>query len=464
MSRTIETTPDAGDTGPEPGQARSPGPSVQDILSSDTVPASGTLREVSYEYLGCSDIPKERYYSPDWHRLEVERLWRRCWQMACREEELLSPGDTVVYEVADASILLVRTEEGRIKGFHNACLHRGATLRSTDGYTPELRCPFHGFTWSLDGDLISVPCQWDFPHVDTDRFHLPEVLVDTWAGWVFINMDPGAMSLAEYLGDLPDSFPWPHEDFTKQAHVVKVLRCNWKIALDAFIESFHVIATHPQLLTMLGDSNTQYDVFPGQARWNRMITAQGVQSPHLPRVMEEQEIMDAMIGQFMPEGAYFPVPEGQTARAMLAMMVRGQIQSHLGAQAGPSDSEVLDAIEYYVFPNFVPWGAFSRINYRFRPYGNDPDMCLMDVMLLAPTAPGRPRPAPAPVRRLGVDDDWTEAPELGALADVFMQDSANLPRIQQGLKASVKPGITLGNYQEIRIRHYQAELERWVRG
>jgi hypothetical protein len=212
----------------------------------------------------------------------------------------------------------------------------------------------------------------------------------------------------------------------------------------------------------LGDANTQYDVFPGQSRWNRMITPQGVQSPHLPEAMEEQAIMDSMIGQFMPEGAYFPVPEGQTARAMLAMLMRGQVQATLGPQAEVSDSELLDAIEYYVFPNFVPWGAFSRINYRFRPYGDDPDMCVMDVMMLSPCAPGKPRLAPATVHWIGADDDWTEATELGGLVKIFLQDTANLPRIQRGLKAAVKPGITLGNYQEIRIRHYHAELERWV--
>jgi hypothetical protein len=222
-----------------------------------------------------------------------------------------------------------------------------------------------------------------------------------------------------------------------------------------------VVATHPQLLAVLGDANTQYDVFPGQPRWNRMITAQAVQSPHLEGRLEEQEIMDSMIGQFLPAGAFFPVADGQRARSLLAMLVRGQIQGHVGSDVNPSDSELLDAIEYYLFPNFVPWGAYARINYRFRPFGNDPDSCLMDVMLLAPCAPGR-RPAPAPAHELGFDDSWTEAPELGPLKDIFVQDAANLPRIQRGLKASAKPGITLGNYQEVRIRHYHAELERWV--
>ena len=421
-------------------------------------------REESYEFLGSDDIPVERYTSRAWHDREVERLWKRVWQVACREEEIPEVGDSVVYDVADSSLIIVRTAPDRIKAFHNACLHRGATLRASDGYVPELRCPFHGFTWSLDGALQSIPCAWDFPHVDADQFRLPEALVDTWGGWVFVNMDLDAMPLEDYLGGFPAKFPWRQEDLVTQAHVVKVLRCNWKVALEAFIESFHVISTHPQLLFALGDANTQYDVYPGEPRWSRMITAQGVQSPHLPYELSDQEIMDAMIGQFLGEGAVFPVPDGQTARQLLAMITRSQVTVALGPDVAISDSEAVDAIEYSVFPNFVPWGGWSRINYRFRPHGNDPDECLMDVILLGPCSPNGPRPKPAAVRHLGPDDDWVEAPELGGLAMIFNQDSGNLPRVQRGLHATRKPGVTLGNYQEIRIRHFHQELARWVEG
>lgn len=448
----------------QPGEARSAGARVQDILRGDQTPPPAVLREESYEYLGSDGIPVDRYISREWHDLEVERLWRRCWQVACREEDIPNVGDTVVYEIADASLVVVRTAPDQIRAYHNVCLHRGATLRSSDGYAPELRCPFHGFTWDLNGRLVSIPCEWDFPHLDRDEMCLPEALVGTWAGWVFVNMDLDAMSLEEFLGGFPAKFPWPQEDFYKQAHVAKVLRCNWKVALEAFIESYHVIATHPQLLTVLGDANTQYDVYPGEPRWSRMITAQGVQSPHIPYPLTEQEIMDSMLGQFMGDGVIFPVPDGETARSLLAMMVRGQVQSALGPDAVVSESEVLDAIEYHVFPNFVPWGGYSRINYRFRPLGNDPDACVMEVMLLGPFDKSKPRPAPATVHHLGPDDDWADCPELGALASVFNQDTSNLARVQRGLLATQRPVVTLGNYQEVRIRHYHQELERWVKG
>jgi hypothetical protein len=154
------------------------------------------------------------------------------------------------------------------------------------------------------------------------------------------------------------------------------------------------------------------------------------------------------------------LPEGMRARPAMANLFRMLQPSFDGSVM--SESEAVDSILYYVFPNAQFWGGVSPINYRFRPYGNDPDTCVMDVMFLTAFDPLQPRPKPAPVRLLGVDDDWTLAPELGALAMVFNQDTGNLARIQKGMKALTKPGLTLGNYQEIRIRHYHQELERWL--
>ena len=158
------------------------------------------------------------------------------------------------------------------------------------------------------------------------------------------------------------------------------------------------------------------------------------------------------------------MPYGVTARQMMADLMRPSSPSIIGDGGEVSESEILDAIEYYVFPNFVPWGGYSRINYRFRPAGDDPDLCIMDVVLLSPFDPARGRPAPAPAHELGPDDSWTEAPELGPLTAIFEQDTANLPRVQRGLHAAVKPGVTLGGYQESRIRHYHEELTRWMEG
>jgi phenylpropionate dioxygenase-like ring-hydroxylating dioxygenase large terminal subunit len=451
-----------------PGYARSSGPTVQSLLDTDTREVPAVLREESYEYLSSDDIDRTQYFSPEFHDLEVERMWTKVWQVACREEDIPDVGDHVVYDIADSSLIVIRSAPGEIRAYHNSCLHRGTQLRNTGGNVRQLRCPFHGFTWNLDGSLKQIPCARDFPHVDPAKFGLPTARVGTWGGFVFVNLDPGAGSLEGYLGDVPkhlDAFGL--ENRFKAVHVAKVMPCNWKVCLEAFLESFHVVATHPQMLLYFGDANTEYDVYAGDPPFNRMITPQAVSSPHLGDGIAQQDILDALFNDLRggrPEG--LTVPEGTTAREVTAAEMRSRWSERTGLDlSGVSDSEMIDAIQYFVFPNLVPWGGVgSPINYRFQPYGNDPDGCVFDVMMLIPCPPDQPKPRGAATHWLTLEDDWTQAPELGALAHIFNQDSQNLPRIQRGLKASRKPGVTLANYQEIRIRQFHRTLDRYLAG
>lgn len=451
-----------------PGAARSNGPTVQELLATDSGTVPAPLCEESYEFLGSADIDVQRYLTREFHQLEVDKLWKRVWQFACREEDIPEPGDYVVYDIADTSLVVVRTAAGEIKAYHNACLHRGRRLCDDDGHASQLRCPYHGFTWSLEGKLCSVPCRWDFPHVDDAEFALPEAQTGVWAGFVFVNPDPDAGPLADYLGDLDKHFaPFGLGERFKAVHVAKVIDCNWKVGMEAFLESYHVIATHPQLLEYLGDANTQYDIYPGadgQPGFNRMITPQATTSPHL-EPLEPQDVLDAMFRDFYPEGVgVIEVPDGQSARPVVAAALRTKLAEATGADlSGTSDSEIVDAIQYFVFPNLVPWpGVGAPLTYRFRPYGNDPDRCVFEVMMLAPLPAGVPKPKAPPVHWLAADEDFSAAPELGALCAVFNQDLGNLPQVQRGLKAMTKPGVTLANYQEIRIRHFHTELDRYL--
>jgi hypothetical protein len=125
-----------------------------------------------------------------------------------------------------------------------------------------------------------------------------------------------------------------------------------------------------------------------------------------------------------------------------------------------SDAEMMDSIDYTVFPNMHPWGAFNRITYRFRPNGDDHRSSIMEVFLLAPFS--GERPPPATERKLGVDDAWTTAPELGMLAKVFEQDVFNMAKVQKGLETTQKPGATFSNYQESKIRWLHQLLGEFV--
>src|SRR4051794_25128434 len=171
--------------------ARSPGPSYQDLLDADTQKVPAFLREQSLRTeggpdFGLADIPARFYLDRDLVALEKERIWKTVWQFACRETAVANPGDTVVYDIADLSILIVRGEDGVLRAIYNACLHRGRQLRQEDGPANELACQFHGFCWNLQGELARVPARWDFPHVTDDAFVLPQVRIDTWGGFVFV--------------------------------------------------------------------------------------------------------------------------------------------------------------------------------------------------------------------------------------------------------------------------------------
>ncbi len=433
----------------------------QGVLDADLHPPPASLRAHGQVDFGTGGIPRNRYLDLDFQRLEHARLWSRVWQMACREEQLAEPGRVVVYEVGDLSLLVVRSPSGTIRAFHNSCLHRGTQLRTADGTVEHLRCPFHGFTWDLDGALCELPCAWDFPHVDTAELRLPEAQVATWGGFVFVNPDPGAIPLDEFLGSLPEHFArFPLEDRSTTAHVAKVLDCNWKVGVEAFIEAFHTFAVHPQLVTTSGDTFTQYDVLPDQ-RWSRMITPVGVPSEHVAREVSDGEILRSML--ITRDESEVVVPEGSTVRSVLADRVRTDLAARTGRDFSHlSDAEALDGIEYFVFPNFFPWGGFlTPLVYRFRPWGHDPGRCLMEVMLLEPL-PAGDRPAPAPLRFLEDGEHFADAPELGYLGPILDQDTRTVARVQRGLRASQRAETVLSHTQEVRIRHFHHLLGEYL--
>ncbi|KAB8318759.1 aromatic ring-hydroxylating dioxygenase subunit alpha [Tolypothrix campylonemoides VB511288] len=432
---------------------------VQELLREDTRPVPPVLFEQSMTDLGTAEILPKVFFDKDYHDLEVEKLWKKVWQWACREEDIPEVGDHVVYDIADLSVLVVRSATNEIRAFYNACLHRGTQLRATSGKVQAFRCPFHGWTWKLDGTLAHIPCRWDFEHVDNDAFRLPELKVATWQGFVFINFDLNCEPLEVYLENIPEHFKhFPLENHFTAVHVAKVMPANWKVTLEAFMEAYHSVTTHPQILTFTGDANSQYDVY---GRHNRMITPFAVQSPHLGIQLDQQALAEAIAKFGGGDPAMVQVPEGMTARAYAAQAARQRIQENLNIDCSAlSDTEMIDAIQYFIFPNFMPWaGVGAPLQFRFRPNGNDPNSSIMDVLLLQPCRPEM-RPPSAKAHWLTPEESWTNAPELGGLGRVFDQDTSNLRRIQQGLKTFGKRSITLGKYQESRIQHFHQILER----
>lgn len=457
--------------------ARCPGTSFRDLALEDTNTVPEFLYQDVYENLGSDPIPAERYTSPEFFRAENEKMWPRVWQFAAREEDLPEPGDHVVYDNVGRSFILVRQQDGSVRAFHNVCLHRGRKLKTGEGWSAELQCPFHGFTWNNDGSLKQIPCRWDFAHLSDEAMKLPEAHVGRWGGYIFVRESDEGPSLEEFLAPIPEHFQrWKHEECTTAIWVGKVIPANWKVVMEAFMESWHTVITHPQLLPFTGDANTHYNIYGDHV--NMTVTPFGVMSPHVdPAGKEQQWIVDEFVKyngrssdnydappEDQPEGGYnVRVPEGVTARAALGASLRDTTSKMFGHDVNfASDCEMMDAILYNVFPNFSPWAGFQpNIVYRWRPWP-DQDHTLMEVRILTRRPPGAPVTKGASMKFLTTEEKWTAAAELGILGDVFEQDMDNLPFVQEGLKASKNGQVQLGNYQELQIRQFQNTVAKYV--
>lgn len=386
--------------------------------------------------------------------------------MACREEQITQPGDCVVYEVVGQSLLIVRTESGSIKAYFNSCLHRGRKLLTEDARIQEFRCAFHGFRWTLDGANCGVPCRWDFEHLTDRDLRLPEARVGTWGGFVFINMDEEAMPLEEYLGVLPQHFArWRLEDCYLAAHVGKIIDANWKIAQEAFMESYHVIATHPQILPIIADASSQYDLYGRHV--NRNLAAFAATSPHLNAADNPpQKIVAEMLklwGKPLAPNDASVRPDADPRAVLGALNRKAFATAFEGDFESATDAELLDAMVYNVFPNFSPWGGFApNIVYRWRPNGMDVNSCIMEAMILMRVPRGKPRPAPATLHWLSATQPWSSAKELPILGAVIDQDMGNMGHVQRGLIASRSGRVQLARYQESRIRHFHQTLDEYL--
>lgn len=405
-------------------------------------------------------IRKERYFDPDFYQLEVERLWPRVWQMACRLEEIPQPNDFVEYEILDQSIVVVRTDELEVKAFQNACRHRGVKLvegRGTcaSGFT----CPFHGWCYGSDGANTFVPRARTFAehNLESADINLTPVRCEVWGGCAWINLDDDAPPLRhciEPFATIHDA--WKVESLRTERWFACRLPVNWKLAQEAFVEQYHVLETHPQLRIpgrypprdpatfdprLFVDSEIHYlrmmsEGMAGMVHADDVRIAEGLRDVELPadpalaRSTWDRTFNDAVVSWHRTAGCDVP------------------------------DLNELDALGFnepfgYCFPHYALLPMYSSASsYRFRPLG--PEETLMEIWSLARFPEGAAPGKPGPPEPWECDDPrWPPIPA---------QDFSNLPRQQKGLHAKGFRYMRLSEQAEGHISNFHRTIDGFLAG
>jgi phenylpropionate dioxygenase-like ring-hydroxylating dioxygenase large terminal subunit len=419
-------------------------------------------------------VPKERYTTREFLDREMEGLWSRVWQIACREEELGAVGDYVEYVIGDQSVLVLRSATDEIKAYFNACLHRGTRLADGAGNFADgtIRCRFHAWRYELDGRVAEIVDREDFDDRLPADLRLGEVRCERWGGFVFVNLDPGAEPLLDFLDPLPELLaPYRFADMRLRGCITTVLPANWKVVVDAFNEAYHVQGTHPQLLPWTDDVSIQYEQLGKHAHYGRLPNARRELRPS-PRLgltddeideaailrglvgglggaflKEERDLVDEVIGEPLPPGA--TLLEVYQRRRMDLLTARGLDVS------GFTPDQMTSADDVFWFPNVVgPVYPGSAILFRARPDGLDPDRAIHDTWVLEWPRPGTEWRMPE--RRSF--PDWEDR-DWGVITT---QDYSNMEHVQTGMKSRGFRGSHLNPRQEGNVLHMHRVIDEYL--
>ena len=215
------------------------------------------------------NVPVGRYTDPRFYALEQKHLWSRAWLCAGHVDELPEPGSFKQWGLSGQPIILVRGKDRRIRAFYNSCRHRGAALvREERGTVNVLACKFHAWTYNLEGDLVFVPEEHNFPCLDRQQNALVPIRCELWGNLIFLNRDPAAPPLLDYLGQA--AVEMAHFDLGERRLGITrgfELKCNWKTALEAFLEGYHIPGVHPRTVAPFLSQHGAVTEWWGSATW-----------------------------------------------------------------------------------------------------------------------------------------------------------------------------------------------------
>ena len=406
-------------------------------------------------------VPKERYFDPDFYQMEVEQLWPRVWQMACRLEEIPQANDFVEYEFLDQSIVVLRTDDMGVRAFQNACRHRGVKFvegRGTceNGFT----CPFHGWCYGPDGKNTFVPRAKTFAehNLQSEDINLTPVRCEIWGACAWVNLDDDAPPLRQCIEPAATILDaWKVESLRTEWWYACRLPVNWKLAQEAFVEMYHVVETHPQLAIpgmryslrdgdaidprAFIDAEIQYlrtmsDGMAGMVHANDVRIAEGLRDIELPADSTQaiatwnRTLNDAVVSWHRAAGCDVPDLEDLEAQGLAEPM--GYCFPH-----------------YFVLPMYS-----SASSYRFRPLG--PEETLMEIWSLTRFPQGCEPGRPTPPEPWECDDPrWPPIPA---------QDFSNLPRQQRGLHAKGFEYMRLSERMEGHISNFERTVDGFLAG
>ena len=432
--------------------------------------ANARLRHVPFEVSNKERIASRRYYDEQFYQLECEHLWPHVWQMACRLEQIPNVGDWVEYANLGKSVIIVRTKDG-VKAFHNACRHRGVQLANGHGNCKATGfiCPFHGWRWNIEGRNTFVYGRHMFSEAALDEAELAlrRCRVELWGGCAFINFDDKAAPLRDCIGPLAARLDeYQTEKMRSEWWYATVLPANWKIAMEAFMEGYHVMRTHPQLQKAVP---SLYNSMYGQDTGGIGLMS----SPNLTARQNIQQQFDQL--ELLSEGMCH-AKDVAVARTLLdvelpenpneAVMAWYGRLNHEITQQGRARGEPtpdlnalavshpIKAVEF-IFPHYflLPFLS-SMASYRIRPLG--PESCLFELWSLTLFPEGKaPQP---PMQPLMLPHDSDKFPPIPR------QDYSNIPRQQIGLHAQGFEFMRLSKDIEGLISNYQQLIDGYLRG
>lgn len=421
-------------------------------------------------------IGTDRYTSEEVQEREKEQIWSKVWQIVGRADELPESGDWKVYSLFDQSYVIVRGRDGVIRGFVNACRHRGNILcAEKKGHSGRFTCPYHLWTYGLDGKLIGVARPDLVGDIDKGAHGLVEVPVDTFAGFIFLNPDKAAKPLAEFLGAevVERLSAYKLDEMTPVGMDVREeLDCNWKVVIDAFSEGYHIIGVHPELLSVIdleagnsrhgffGDHGMAVSPFEVKrtAECSLEEQVEGIRSlpGTFPTVAEVLPRFEELVAGYRDEDGALAFPEGVTVRTLLQQATRETLTGKGLDVSGLSDDQMSDNQGWFLFPNFfmtIRAGEATTIMAYPHPSG-DPNKCIWHVtayMWLPEAVRAQYRAEPIEVTEAG------SYPYFLAL----QQDYEQMPRQQQGLRNKGLDHMSL-IHEELSIARFHTVLDRYL--